>query len=421
MRHNGIGSHMLAGGDPDVLSLYPGLARARRYLFFTNECVGLGHLRRSMGLARAVTAFDPAASALVVTGSPAVSAYPPVPRVETAKLPQLARNADGDYHSPVRIAEAGHMQSMRARLAMTFAESFEPDVIVVDKTPAGINGELLPMLKSVRASGGPRVVLGLRDIEDDPDQVRRTWSATEMRSLIGRYYDSVLVYGPPGSPDALTSLRIENLGVPVHHVGYVTSPLPDKKPDDLPEDYLLVTMGGGVDGAEVAMVVLEALRRRPLGIATVLVTGPMMSADELVELTAAASGLDVVLTRFRSDLDAAIVGARAVVTMAGYNTVAEVLRAGRPALLVPRVRPSAEQWVRASMLAERGLVETMHPDELNPDAMRACLDRLLARPVTAAVRGDYGGAGRAAELLAGLAATVTRRASSWVAAAGTGG
>ncbi len=400
-----LADHHHNNGHRDVLPLRPEIARSRRFLFFTNECVGLGHLRRSMGLARAVTGFDQAASALVVTGSPAVSAYPPIARVETAKLPQLARNGAGDLHSPAMVAEAGHVQSMRARLAMTFAETFHPDVIVVDKTPSGINGELLPMLQSVRASGGPRVVLGLRDVEDDPDQVRRTWSAADLRQLIHRFYDAVLVYGPPGSPDALTSLRIENLGVPVHHVGYVAAPLPTHGPADLPDDYLLVTVGGGVDGAEVARVLLQALRLRPLGIPTVLVTGPMMSEAELAELSDHASGLDVVLTRFRADLDAAIVGARAVVTMAGYNTVAEVLRAGRPALLVPRVRPSGEQWVRACMLAEQGLADVMHPDDLEPAAMRSALEKLLARPVSAAPQRDYSGAARAAELLSALART----------------
>src|SRR5260370_34658044 len=65
--------------------------------------------------------------------------------------------------------------------------------------------------------------------------------------------------------------------------------------------------------------------------------------------------------------------------MAGYNTVAESVQARTPLLLVPRVRPGQEQLIRARFLAERGLAEMIHPDELTPATMRAALDRLVSR------------------------------------------
>lgn len=396
-----------------VVPLRTRLGKPHRYLFFTNECVGLGHFRRTMTVARAVTAADPTARALIVTGSPAVSSYPPTSRVETVKLPQLARDASGEYFSPVLALDSADVQTMRARLEATFADTFAPDVVVVDKTPTGIGGELLPMLSAVRREGRASVVLGLRDVEGYPDQVRRTWSAARMQLLIDEFYDAVLVYGPTGSPDALSCLRIRP-SVPVHHVGYVAAPLPLHGSDDLPLEYLLVTLGGGVDGAALASAVLNALRRRPLWIPTVLVTGPLMAETDVARLTRAAAGLDVVVRRFRDDLDAVIVGARAVVTMAGYNTVSEVLRARRPALLVPRVRPSGEQLLRARMLAERGLVEILHPDELDPAELRAVLDRLLARRASTAPVGDYGGARRAADVLAELAARAAGGPHHWM-------
>ena len=61
-----------------------------RALFITNECAGLGHLRRTINLARAVTD----ATALIVTGSAALGSFVLPQRVDTVKLPVFRRQAD---------------------------------------------------------------------------------------------------------------------------------------------------------------------------------------------------------------------------------------------------------------------------------------------------------------------------------------
>lgn len=76
-----------------------------------------------------------------------------------------------------------------------------------------------------------------------------------------------------------------------------------------------------------------------------------------------------------------IAGADAVVSMGGYNTVCEVLAAGTRAVVVPRVRPRAEQLVRAERLAQRGLIDMIHPDDLAPEGIGAWLASGRARSV----------------------------------------
>src|SRR5262249_18506103 len=68
-----------------------------------------------------------------------------------------------------------------------------------------------------------------------------------------------------------------------------------------------------------------------------------------------------------------------VVGMAGYNTSCEVLGARTPAVLVPRASQRDEQKMRATRLAERGLVDTVDPGELAPDTLAAAATRALAR------------------------------------------
>jgi predicted glycosyltransferase len=179
--------------------------------------------------------------------------------------------------------------------------------------------------------------------------------------------------------------------------------MPTKAPDDLPAGYVLATAGGGHDGIEMLETFAAALRRRPLPCRAVIVAGPLMQPAEVARLRELTAGLDAEVHPFRTDMDRVIAGAGAVVSMAGYNTVAGLMRARKPALLVPRVRPSEEQLVRASELARQGLQEMLHPDALTADAMAGALHRLLARTQPAASVRDHRGSERAAEILWELA------------------
>jgi predicted glycosyltransferase len=163
---------------------------------------------------------------------------------------------------------------------------------------------------------------------------------------------------------------------------------------------LLATAGGGIDGFALLDAVIGAIRLRPLTLPAVLVTGPMMPADQVDCLRSAGAGLDVRIERFRPDMDEVLAGARAVVSMAGYCTVAEILSSGKPALLVPRAVPREEQLNRARRLAAAGRVEMLDPRAADPTELREAIDRLLDRP-TVAQESPTGAADAAAILARG--------------------
>jgi predicted glycosyltransferase len=382
----------------------------RRFLLFSNEAVGLGHLRRTIAITSYLARTDPRATSLIVTGSSVHALFDLPPRVEVVTMPTLTRDANGRHRSRRLALGAEEVGRLRGTIARATALAFEPDCAVVDRFPLGLDGELAPTLRALRESGC-KLVLGLRDIEDDPARVRRTWGP-ELREAIRHYYDLVLVYGPPDPPlDAIDCLELdeESLSAPVEHVGYVGGGSAGSEPDDLPDDYVLATVGGGSDGFDVLATFVEALRLDPLPCPAVVVTGPLMPHEQVERLQALAGGLSIQVRRFRPNLEGSIAGARAVVCMAGYNTVAEVMRARKPALLVPRVRPISEQLLRAEDLGRRGLQDVLHPSDLSATAMRVALDRLLERPRPSFEPEHFRGTERTGDLLTSLVRANGRR------------
>jgi predicted glycosyltransferase len=76
-----------------------------------------------------------------------------------------------------------------------------------------------------------------------------------------------------------------------------------------------------------------------------------------------------------------------VVSMGGYNTMCEILSLSKQAVIVPRVTPRLEQWIRCQRLAELGFVRIVHPDEMTPqrlidEVVQSLADQTL-RPIGA--------------------------------------
>ncbi|MEA2389307.1 MAG: hypothetical protein QOG41_2080 [Thermoleophilaceae bacterium] len=387
-----------------------------RAVFFCNEHFGLGHLRRSLAIAGALVETEPTATAVVVTGSRASGSVPAPRRVETLQLPP----SPTDRHTAWKMTHANGtgaprmpseaVRALRAERSLAAVRELRPQVTAVDYLPTGRADELLPALEWLRGTGGCLTVLGLREVDDAPATLDVEWSRERVEA-VRRLYDLVLVYGPEMSGDVRVR-RLRAAGVEVQHVELVAAPAAASPPADLPCDYLLATAGGGIDGYGVLAAVLDALRMRPLPVATLIVAGPMMPAEHVERLRARAAGLDVRVERSRADLAAVMAGARAVVAMAGYNTVAELVQTAAPAVLVPRTEPRAEQLLRARMLEEAGRAIVVPCNELAADRLREALDEALSsrRPIVARPRG----ARQAAEIIAAISrsATGSRRSAT---------
>lgn len=372
-----------------------------RIALYGHDTQGLGHLRRNLHLAAGLAADLPGglgADVLVLTGASEVGLFDRAYGVEAIVVPGVRKDAQGGYR-PRRLR--GHalddVVDLRSSTIAGALRGFAPDILVVDKAPWGFAGELSSVLPELKA-GGTRLVLGLRDVLDDPVTSAREWRRDRGDEAVRRLYDEVWVYGDSAIHDVPAAAAMaSDVRAKVHHVGYVcgratgiptaprtadTHPAAMKAPrPPLPEgidEYVLVMLGGGQDGLGLAR---QAVRMTlPHRVGLVLLTGPQMSSGHVAELMASARPEAVVMP-FSPHASEWLAGAAAAITMGGANTVTEILSTDTPALVVPRTRPRREQAVRAEALAARGLVEMLTEHFLNARVLSEWARKAVTRRV----------------------------------------
>jgi predicted glycosyltransferase len=302
---------------------------------------------------------------------------------------------------------------------------FQPDVLVVDHAPLGMKRELEPALRYAREHlPGAKMVLGLRDILDEPRVVRRLWGEQGVYQALAELYDRVLVYGERDHfpLDRAYALPPE-VCAKISFAGYlrkreeIVPPLELRRRLglDAARPLLLSTVGGGGDGVALLVRTLEAIplvRERWPTLEALVVTGPLMDDTEQAKLARLAEPLaGVRLVSFLPQLTSAMAAADVTVCMGGYNTVSELLACRRQAVVVPRVEPRQEQLIRARLLSRRGLVRMVDPDRLTPARLaHAVLEALgEGNPVRARPLPLRGTEQTIAEIRALLPRAATRR------------
>jgi predicted glycosyltransferase len=106
-----------------------------------------------------------------------------------------------------------------------------------------------------------------------------------------------------------------------------------------------------------------------------------MPKEDREDIRLRADGMkNVRIIDFHNRHEVLIQKAKAVVSMAGYNTFCEILSLNKRALLIPRMQPRLEQLIRATRAAELGLVDIILPgDAVDPARMSESLAKLAVR------------------------------------------
>jgi predicted glycosyltransferase len=384
-----------------------------KLLFYAHNGRGLGHFSRLSKIGRLLQSEVGDLSILFLTQCSMAHGFDLPAGSDVVRIPGVLPDETGPWVKALPLAfEDVHEVRRQVMLATSLA--YRPDLFLVDHSPAGVLGDLLPALRALdELPERPTIVCGLLDMVG-PEAIRRKWEATGAMRALDEIYDEIWVYGCREFFDVAERYGMpESVARKVRYCGYIGVDTPTRSREEIRKELgvenrklVAVTVGGmGLDGSDLLDLYLDALERLPLdaGVLSLLVTGPEAPADVVGAIRARCDRVaserprsrEFRVREFVPGLAAYLKAADAVLTRGGYNTVTEAVSLGVRPVVVPLAQANTEQRLRAEIFEQIGLLRLPDPRRPAPEALAAALaetlDASLEERVPHDARVDFGG------------------------------
>jgi predicted glycosyltransferase len=357
----------------------------QRIMVYSHDAYGLGNLSRMLAICKYLLKSIPNLSILLISGSPMLQSFRLPQGLDYIKLPCLNRGSSGEMAVKYLNADVESTLKLRSELILAAAKNYQPDLVLVDKKPSGIQGELKATIKYFKRNLlKTKFILLLRDILDTPEKTIQEWEKEDYYQIVESVYDRLLVVGMPEIFDLVREYQFnEAIASKVRFCGYIRkeSGLKNRRiiRQELGinnnEKLVLVTPGGGEDGYFLINNYLTGLKQQQDSfsqqkIRSLIFCGAEMPQQQQQQIHQQAQTLPgVTVLEFTNDLMSYVNTADAVICMCGYNTITEVLQKGKKAIVIPRIKPGQEQLIRAQAMANVGLIQMIHPEKLQPNIL----------------------------------------------------
>jgi len=343
-----------------------------RILIYSQDGFGLGHLRRNLNISLQIKKMSAAASVLILADSPVAPFFKLPPCCDFVKLPTIVKVDTGVWRSNRLSMSYKDILKIRSQIIQDVAITFRPHVFLVDHMPHGALGELDQPLKELKATHkNTKIVLGLRDILGSNDVIHNMWVKEGAFAAIEQFYDDICIYGNDNVFDLIKEYSFpESIARKSQYCGYVAR---DSNGEDAIEEVmksdsqndeklLLITGGGGADASYFMDMFIDAFRSlgEDYNARAILSTGPFMQDDQIKALQSKAAGLKISIESNAEDSIEDLINADLVISMAGYNTVSELMHYRKNAIIIPRPGPSAEQTMRTDIFTKRGVFRSIY-------------------------------------------------------------
>jgi predicted glycosyltransferase len=395
----------------------------KKILFYCQNLLGLGHLVRTTEIMRhLVKDFK----VCLIEGGQTVPGLEIPPEVEVIHLPTLQVEVTASLMpiKTLKVADSSltvaEVKELRKNTILKVLEEFQPDCLITEGYPFSkkhsLSFELAPLLEQVKSAKDPiKVVCSLRDIIMVKKFEDKAKEEVERCQFMNHYYDMLLYHSDQKIHKLEESFsKAKDLTCPVHYTGYVVQSLPETMAtleEDITslsskEPMILVSIGGGKMGHELidAVVAAAPILEKSLPHRIEIFTGPMMPDEKFFQLQELAKDqTNLKIRRYTTQLIAYMRKASLSLSLGGYNTTMNVLKTGVRSMIYPSNK-DREQAIRAEKLEQRGILDLIHPHELEPHCLAqkivTCLNKQPPGDLIESL--DLEGAQKTAQLLKSL-------------------
>ena len=360
-------------------------------VMYSHDTYGLGHIRRTMAIASRLRSRK--TNVLILTGSPIAGRFSFPEQIDFVRIPGMIKKTNEEY-LPLSIKiNPQHALDIRKNIITATVKTFKPDLFIVDKEPFGLKKEILPALRWLkRCQPQTKTVLGLRDVMDDAETIKKSWKKKNIYKVLDKYYSEIWTYGIRDFYDPIEEYDIpDSISRKIYFTGYIPRAVIKRKEAVREkqrykigegEKLVVVTTGGGGDGYPVMDNYLSMLERngRMCSFKSILITGPFMPKNKRSDVFKRARKLGVIVFHFYRQMEKILAAADLVISMGGYNTLCELMSQKTVSLLIPRETPRMEQTLRTRCFKNRNLVDYIPWDSLSPEILNQKVTDLLEQP-----------------------------------------
>jgi predicted glycosyltransferase len=356
-----------------------------KIIFYCQYVWGMGHLFRSMEVARALAGHE----VILVAGGREIEVRLP-PHVTCVRLPGFYMDEQFTTLIPEDPDKAVEdIQRQRREMLFSLFTGHKPDLLVIELYPFGrtlFGFELQPLLDAIRQGrfGKVKVVCSLRDILVE----KRDQAAYEARVLsnLSAHFDLLLIHSDPElMPLDETFSRVDDIRIPIFYTGFVAQKIKPGAGKRLrqelalgPREKLIVaSAGGGRSGYTLLSNLIGALDRLPDSkkIRMEMFAGPFRDERELKKLSA-HSNERIRVRRFSGRFLDYLSAADLSVSLAGYNTCMNLLVTRTPALVYPYLR-QREQPMRVAKIKNYLPMKILTEADMGPDLLAGHMLQML--------------------------------------------
>ncbi|MEM9923630.1 MAG: glycosyltransferase [Cyanobacteria bacterium P01_D01_bin.50] len=366
----------------------------KKLLFYCQHILGMGHLVRSMEIVRGLMQDF---QICFINGGQIIKEFEIPDGIEVINLPAIKTDAEFKQLQAVDTSlSLAEVQEIRKNKLLELAESFQPDVLVIELFPFGrgkFSFELIPLLEKLQASYKPvKIVSSLRDIV--VTKTNQEKYENKVCRLMNQYFDMLLIHGDSTFVALDESFsRVKDIQCETRYTGYVVQKPPinpqltneDRKKIDDEQPLILVSVGGGRFGHELIDCVIASadILKQQIPHQIQVFTGPFAPEDKLQvwqKLTENKNNIQV--SRYTRNLLSYMQKADLSISMSGYNTTLNVMTTGVRAMILPfKGNNDQEQRIRAGKLDSLGVVKMIDESDLIPEIFSTkMVDYLAQKP-----------------------------------------
>jgi predicted glycosyltransferase len=278
------------------------------------------------------------------------------------------------------IIPARELVDLRRKLILSTVQSFNPDVLLIQREVLGLQGELDQTLNWCMTQNKIHRVLLLEDALPQNGQREK------IEAAIRSYYERVWILGDASvlnhtreynvSLDLVQKIRYA--GYPDHRMRFEWFEQEGTHVMDAlglaPGHLILCLPGDGEEGEQLAETFSHI--HMPPKTNGIIACGPALSASLKQKLQRRLAGYPRIrLVEVNRDYAWLLEASERVVCAGNHENVSEVLAFEKPGLIIPRRTKLQEDLMRSKHLGAMNLVEALHPDLLSPEAISKWLSR----------------------------------------------